>query len=258
LPPVRLYARYESAILKLTGIVLALGAWQLAVSAGITDPMVVSSPYRIAVAGSAYLASQQFAVDAATSGSEFLGGFGLALILGIVTGFATGCSKRIEYLLDPLLNFLYASPRVALTPLLIIWFGIGIPSKVAIIFLMSVFPIIINTAQGVRSVDRDLSDLARSLNASPLQLLWTIIVPSSIPFIVTGIRIALGVAMIGVVVGEFVASTSGIGFTIQQAASSYQVDQVFVGLIIIGAAGAVLTEALRYVELRLAAWKVVA
>ena len=158
--------------------------------------------------------------------------------------------------IDPLVNFLYASPRIALTPLLIIWFGIDIQSKIAVIFLMSVFPILINTTVGVHSVDRDLTDLARSLNASSWQLMRTVILPSSVPFIVTGMRIALGVGLIGVVVGEFVASTSGIGYTISQAASSYEVDLVFVGLIIIGAAGVVMTEALRHLERRLAQWKV--
>ena len=250
-----LLRRHESPLLKIAGTISALAAWQGAVSAGLVSRMAVSSPVSIAIAGYGYVTSHQFAVDAATSGLEFLGGFGLAVLVGIVIGFAMGWFRRVEYVLDPLVNFLYASPRVALTPLLIIWFGIGVESKIAVIFLMSVFPIIINAALGVRSVDPDLSDLAHSLNASPWQFLWTVIVPSSVPFVVTGIRIALGVAMIGVVVGEFVAATSGIGFSIQLAASNYEVDQVFVGVIIIGAAGAILTEALRHLEARLAAWK---
>ncbi|HUZ74155.1 MAG TPA: ABC transporter permease [Stellaceae bacterium] len=254
-PLARLYARHESAVLKILGIASAIGVWQLAVAIGLVSPMVVSSPSRILVAGASYLASQQFVIDARTSGLEFVGGFGLAVIIGVALGFATGWLRRVEHFLDPLINFLYAAPRVALAPLLIIWFGIGIESKVAFIFLMSVFPIIINTAMGVHSVDGDLLDLARSLNASTWQLMRTIVFPSAVPFIVTGIRIGLGVGLIGVVVGEFVASTSGIGFTISQAASSYDVDLVFVGIIIIGTAGAMLTEALRRLERRMAKWK---
>lgn len=236
-------------------MVAALAIWQLAVSYGLLSPRFVSSPSRIVVAGAGYLSSPQFAKDARTSGLEFGAGFGLSVVAGVALGFAIGCFRRLEYLLDPLINFLYASPRIALAPLLIIWFGIDVPSKVAIVFLMSVFPIVINTTHGVHAVDEALVDLARSLNATRWQILRTIIVPSSIPFIVTGMRIALGVGLIGVVVGEFVASASGIGYTIAQAASSYNVDLVFVGLFIVGATGAVLTEALRFVEARLARWK---
>lgn len=251
-----LYARHESALLKILGVATALGLWQLAVALGAVDPKVISSPSRIVVAGGAYIGSRQFAIDAETSGLEFVGGFGLAFIVGVALGFAMGWFRRLENLLDPLVNFLYASPRIALTPLLILWFGIDIESKIAVIFLMSVFPILINTCVGVHSVDKDLIDVARSLNATSWQLMRTIIVPSSIPFIVTGMRIGLGVGLIGVVVGEFIASTSGIGYTIAQAASSYEVDLVFVGLIIIGTAGALFTEALRHLEARLAKWKV--
>lgn len=253
--PAGFLARHEGTLLKSLGIVSSLGIWQLAVSFGLVNPLFVSSPLRIVVAGAAYLDSNQFLVDASTSGREFLGGFGLALAVGIALGFAIGWMRRLEQFLDPILNFLYASPRVALAPLLIVWFGIGVESKVAFIFLMSVFPIVINTALGVHSVDHDLADMARSLNASSWQLIRTVVLPSSVPFIVAGTRIGLGVALIGVVVGEFVASTSGIGFTIAQAASSYEVDLVFVGLIIIGAAGAILTEALRHLEGRVAKWR---
>lgn len=251
-----LFARREGTVLKAVGIVAVLGLWQIVVASGLVSPTVISSPSRIAAVGAVYVASAQFAIDARTSGLEFVGGFGLAVVVGIILGFAMGWFRRLESLLDPIVNFLYAAPRIALAPLLILWFGIGIESKVAIIFLMSVFPIVINTIHGVHSVDEDLADLARSFNATPWQLVRTIVVPSSVPFIVTGMRIGLGVGLIGVVVGEFVAATSGIGYTIAQAASSYEVDLVFVGLIIVGAAGVILTEALRYFEARLAQWKV--
>lgn len=256
LPRGDLLARYEDSLLKVAGVASALALWQVAVAVGLLSPTFVSSPSRIVVAGIGYVGSQRFLIDARTSGLEFAGGFGLSVIVGIATGFAMGRCRRLASFLDPLVNFLYASPRIALAPLLILWFGIGIESKIAVIFLMSVFPIIINTMLGVHSVQEDLIDLARSLNASTWQLMRTIIVPSSIPFIVTGMRIGVGVGLIGVVVGEFVAATSGIGYTIAEAASNYQVDLVFVGLIIVGACGAILTEALRYIELKVAKWKV--
>ncbi len=249
------FARHDGAVLKSVGVVSVLCVWEAAVDLGWGDPAQLSSPSRVARAAVVYIGTPQFSTDISTSALEFAVGFALATIVGIALGFAMGWFRRLELLLDPIVNFLYAAPRIAMTPLIVLWFGIDLASKVVVIFLMAVFPIIINTAVGVRSVDGDLRDLARSFNASNWQLLRTIVMPSSIPFIVTGLRLAIGVAFIGVVVGEFVAATAGIGFAIQQAASSFEVDRVFVGLIIIGAAGVVLTEALRRLEMRLARWK---
>ncbi len=252
----RVFARFESLIFKTIGVLGLLTIWEVSTDLRWANPTFLSSPSRIAVAAIQYAQSDQFITDIGTSAAEFAGGFALALAAGIGLGFAIGWYRRLEYLLDPIINFLYASPRIALTPLLILWLGIGLASKIAVIFLMAVFPLIINTALGVRSVDRDLIDLARSFNASHWQLLRTIVLPFSVPYIVTGVRLAIGVGFIGVVVGEFVASTAGIGYSIQQAASNYEVDLVFVGLIIIGSAGMILTEALRYLEMKLAKWKV--
>jgi ABC-type nitrate/sulfonate/bicarbonate transport system permease component len=248
-------AQHENAVLKSIGVLSVLGLWEAVVDIGWGNPAELSSPSRVAQSAIAYIGTREFFADFASSALEFVVGFGLAVIVGIGLGFATGWFRRLELLLDPIINFLYAAPRIAMTPLIVLWFGIDLASKVVVIFLMAVFPIIINTAVGVRSVDGDLRDLARSFNASGWQLLRTIVVPSAIPFIVTGLRLAIGVAFIGVVVGEFVAATSGIGFAIQQAASSFEVDRVFVGLIIIGFAGVALTEALRHLETRLARWK---
>ncbi len=248
-------ARYEPLFLKVLGVCCVLGLWQAAVDLGWANRLVVSSPSHVVMTGIDYIGSRQFLIDGRTSGLEFLSGFSLAIAVGISLGFAIAWFRRLEHFLDPLINFLYASPRIAIAPLLIIWFGIGIGSKVAIIFLMAVFPIIINTALGVRSVDRDLIELSRSFSANDWQLLRTVVVPSSVPFMVTGVRIGMGVAFIGVVVGEFIASTSGIGFAIQQAASNFEVDMVFVGVIIVGVAGVLMTEALRHLEAKLARWK---
>jgi ABC-type nitrate/sulfonate/bicarbonate transport system permease component len=248
------FALHEKAVLKGAGVLVPLLLWQLAVD--LTDPNspMVSSPSRIVRAGLNYVGSRQFFADFTASGIEFFWGFGLAVVVGIGLGYMLGWFRRLEYFLDPLINFLYASPRIALAPLLILWLGIGIGSKIAIIFLMSVFPILINTILGVRSADRDLIEVARSFNASNWQLLRTIIIPSSTPYIVTGVRIGLGVALIGVVVGEFIAATRGVGFTIQQAASNFDVDLVFVGLILIGFAGLLLTELLHHLEVKLTSW----
>lgn len=248
-------ARHEGAALKAGGVAALVLFWELAAQTGVANPLYVSSPSRILAEGAAYISSSQFLIDAQVSSLEFFWGFGAALIVGTLLGFALAKYRRLELLLDPILNFLYASPRIALAPLFVLWFGIGIASKVAIIFLMGVFPIIVNTTLGVRSVDRDLLQLAQSFNANRWQVLWTVIFPSALPSMVAGVRLAIGVSFIGIVVGEFVASTAGFGYTIQEAAGLFQVDKVFVGVFIIGGAGVLLTELLRQVENRLSRWR---
>lgn len=247
--------RNEPLVFKSLGVSSAIGLWELSVRFTNPDSPMVSSPSRIIAASVEYFQSPEFWVDFHTSATEFLWGFGVAAIFGILFGYCTGWFRRLDYFFDPIMNFLYASPRIALAPLLILWLGVGIESKIAIIFLMSFFPIVINTARGVKLADPDLKELARAFNASDLQLFVTIIIPGSVPFIVTGLRIGLGVALIGVVVGEFVAATSGLGFMIQQSASNFEIDRVFVGLIVIGSAGVILTELLHQAEKKVDAWR---
>jgi NitT/TauT family transport system permease protein len=166
-----------------------------------------------------------------------------------------GWYRRVAYVLDPFVNAFYATPRVALLPLVVIWVGIGIWSKIAIVFLGAVFPVLLSTYSGVRTTDARLLRAARSFGADDLQIFRTLILPGSVPFIVTGLRLGVGRALIGVVVGELYAATAGIGFLISVAGNSFQTDKVFVGVLLIALVGIVSMELLGRLERRFERWR---
>ena len=148
-----------------------------------------------------------------------------------------------------------ATPRVALLPLVIIWLGIGILSKVGIIFLGAVFPMLINARDGVKTTPLNLINAARSFGASEWQVFKSVVFPSTLPFLLTGLRIAVGRALVGVLVGELYAATAGIGFMITVAGATFQTDKVFVGVLIFAISGIVLTEILDRIEHRFDKWR---
>jgi ABC-type nitrate/sulfonate/bicarbonate transport system permease component len=157
--------------------------------------------------------------------------------------------------LDPFVSALYATPRIALLPLVMIWFGIGLASKIAIIFLGAVFPILVNTITGVRTIGADFIKVARSFGASDRQLFFTVALPSSVPLLLAGLRLGLGHALIGIVVGEMYGATAGIGFLISVSGARFQTDRVMVGIIIIALAGVLMTSLLRAIERRFERWR---
>src|SRR5689334_7033960 len=193
--------------------------------------------------------------DLYVSGVEFLGGYFLAAVVGIPFGIMTGWYKRMSYIFDPFVNAMNATPRVALLPLVIIWLGIGMLSKVGIIFLGAVFPLLINTRDGVKTTPANLLNAARSFGASEWQIFRNVVLPSTVPFILTGLRLAVGRALIGVMVGELYAATAGIGFMITVAGATFQTDKVFVGVLIFAIAGMAATEVIDRYEHRFDKWR---
>jgi NitT/TauT family transport system permease protein len=267
----RLYLSRERAILGTIAVVAFLAFWE-----GLTrgwwaellepvlggaaarwriSPIFLSSPTAIAQTGIRLFSAGDIWNDLRVSGLEFLLGFVLAIAVGIPLGLAAGWYRRFCFAIEPFLSALNATPRVALLPLIIIWVGIGIWSKVLIVFLGAVIPICINALAGVRTTDAKLLRVARSFKAAEGRLFWTIILPSAVPFILTGLRLGVGRAMVGVVVGELYAATAGVGFMITVAGASFQTDKVFVGVVIIAVAGVLLIEALARLERRFETWR---
>src|SRR5262249_2724685 len=149
--------------------------------------------------------------DLIVSAEEFALGYGLAVVIGVPLGILMGWYTRLNAGLDPFVNALYATPRIALMPLIILWFGFDLPAKIAIIFLSPGLPTLVNTMTGVRTMERDFVKVARSFGASDGQLFWSVALPSSVPNLLTGLRLGLGHALIGIVVGEMNGATAGIG-----------------------------------------------
>ena len=193
--------------------------------------------------------------DLGWSSLEFVLGLSLAFIIGIPLGLAAGWYRRFAYAVEPFLTALNATPQVAFLPLLILWVGTGLASRVLIIVLLAVLPIAINALAAVRTVDARLVRVARSFSANDALLFRSIIVPSAVPFLLAGARLAVGRGMIGIVVGEIYGSAAGIGAMMNQAGSRFETDKVFVGVLIIAAAGVALVELIRRIERRVEAWR---
>jgi ABC-type nitrate/sulfonate/bicarbonate transport system permease component len=252
----RFGARTERRLLGSLFIVALLIAWQVVTALGLEPPIVLPSPADVIDAFRDMFSSDQIWHDLAASGLELVYGFALAAVVGVVLGLAIGWYVRLGYLLEPMVNFLYAIPRVALGPLLIVWLGIGLGSKVTLVFLTAVFPVIINTSSGIRSLDPLLVRVARCFGAGDLQIFRTIALPGSVPFILSGLRLAVGQSLIGVFVAELLGAQNGVGMLIQNAGEQFQTATVFAGLVIFAIAGMSLTAIVRRLEHHFDAWRV--
>jgi NitT/TauT family transport system permease protein len=197
----------------------------------------------------------QLQIDLLVSGEEFAIGFVLASLVGIVVGLLTASFERVNLIAAPWIAGLYASPTIALAPLLILWFGVGIWSKVAVVFIVVVFPMIINTDAGIRNTDQHLVEAVRSFGASQWQIFTKVSLPGALPMILAGLRLGVGRGLIGVVVGELAGSRAGIGYIINNASQVFNMSQLFAGVILLSAAGIVLTALFGRLETVLAPWR---
>jgi ABC-type nitrate/sulfonate/bicarbonate transport system permease component len=235
-------------------VFLAIFLWQIAAVVQ-NKKLLLPGPLDVVDAFVNLFSTGSIWIDFWTSASEFLAGLGLAVVVGLPLGLLIGWYKRVGWALDPFINFLYATPRIALTPLLIIWLGIGAPSKIAIVFLMAVFPVLINTAQGVDSLDQGHVRVAKCFGANDLRLFTTVALPGTVPFIASGMRLAVGQALIGVFVAELAGAQHGVGMMMSTAGQQFQTSMVFAGLFIFAFAGVAFTVLLKRVEQYFAAWK---
>ena len=252
----KFYLNQEKKILGSVAVVVFLAIWELAGSTfQLVNPMFMSAPSLIGKAAVQLFVSGEIWNDLYVSGVEFAWGYFLSVFIGVPFGIAIGWYKKLAYICDPFVNAMNATPRVALLPLVIIWLGIGILSKIGIIFLGAVFPLLINTRDGVKTTPHNLLTAARSFGASEWQIFKSVVFPSTVPFILTGLRLAVGRALIGVMVGELYAATAGIGFMITVAGATFQTDKVFVGVLIFAITGMIATDILDRMERRFDKWR---
>jgi ABC-type nitrate/sulfonate/bicarbonate transport system permease component len=252
----KFYLIHEKKILGAAAVIVFLTAWELCGNTlQLINPLFMSAPSLVFKAGFQMFASGEIFNDLYVSGIEFVVGYILSVVVAIPFGIAIGWYKRFAYVCDPFVNAMNATPRIALLPLVIIWLGIGILSKVGIIFLGAVFPLLINTRDGVKTTPHNLLTAARSFGASEWQIFKSVVLPSTVPFILTGLRLAVGRALIGVMVGELYAATAGIGFMITVAGATFQTDKVFVGVLIFAISGMTLTAVIDRYEHRFDKWR---
>ena len=240
------------------GILALLLVWELiprvvTISAGTklfftTPSQVVGTLWTMFATGSIW-------APLGVSASGFAIGLGLAIIVGLPLGVLIGRSQTLNAMLDPFITAFNATPRLVFLPLVMLWFGLGLWSKVVIVFIGALFPILINTYEGVRNADKTLINVVRSFGAKEWDIARLVVIPNSMPYIVAGLRLAIGRAVLGVVVAEFFGAESGLGVMMVQAAGRYQVDVVFSGLIVFAAVSLLMTAMVQLLENRLSLWR---
>jgi NitT/TauT family transport system permease protein len=239
--------------LRLASVAAILIAWQI--YGGSINPILLSDPSAVAVAFVDMVRDGSLG-HALASSLEVLGlGFLLGSVAGVVIGLAAGRSEAVAALIDIPVNALYAVPAVALVPVIVLWFGFATTTKTVVVFLFVIFPVLINTTRGVREVDPELVEVARSFCSSERRMWFDLILPSALPFIVTGLRLAIGRALIGVIVAEFYTSLSGLGDLITTSASNFQTARMFVPIVVIALLGVFFTALLELAERRLVQWR---
>ena len=219
------------------------------------DPILFTYPTAIAVALAQLLWSGELIRQLLVSLSALGAGFGVALMLGVILGLAMGRSRLAEAILQPHVNSLYATPQVALTPLLMMWLGLGFSVKVAIVFLFAFFPILINTASGAKNVSASMVEVGRAYLASPAQITGKIIFPAALPFIMAGVRIAIGRGLVGMIVAELFTAITGLGAMLSLYGNIFETAKMFVVIIVLAGLGFGLIQGAQSLERKMARWK---
>jgi ABC-type nitrate/sulfonate/bicarbonate transport system permease component len=240
-------------LIRLVSVIGVLAAWE--VFGRQVDPLFMSYPTAIAVSGADMIRSGELPAAFLDSLGTLLLGFFIASVLGIGIGLLIGRYRTVEAATDWLVNALYATPLVAIIPLVVLWFGLGFSAKLFIVVILAIFPILINTAAGVRNVPQPLLDVGFAFDATERQLFTKFILPASLPYMMTGLRLGVGRAIIGMVVAEFFTAITGLGALIVKYGNQYDTAAMFVPILTLMLLGVTLTALMRRVESWIAPWK---
>ena len=238
--------------IRLLSLTVVLGLWQY--FGGRVDPALFTTPDAIALAAVEMIGSGELWHYLWPSLVVLAIGLSIAAVVGIAVGLLLARFWVLDVALGVYITFLYSIPSVALVPLIVLWAGFETTAKVIILFLFAFFPMVINTYQGVKNVDPRLIEVGRAFRCSERQLWTNIVLPGALPFIVTGLRLAVGRGLIGMVLADLYTAISGIGYLIVRTASTYQVDKMFVPIVTLGILGVTLTALLRLLEIKVAPW----
>ena len=257
-PTKNLWQRSEATVLGVGGIVTLLLAWEVLpylfkMSEGTklfftTPSQVVGTLWNMFATGSVW-------APLSVSASGFALGLGISIVIALPLGVVFGRSQTLNAMFDPFITAFNATPRLVFLPLIMLWFGLGLEAKVVIVVIGAMFPLLINTYEGVRNADKVLINVVRSFGANEWDIARLVVLPNSLPYIVSGLRLAIGRAILGVVVAEFFGSEEGLGVMMVQAAGRYQVDVVFSGLIIFTVLSLAMTGLVKIGEDRLTRWR---
>jgi NitT/TauT family transport system permease protein len=242
----------HKALFRYGFMALILIVWELV--GPFIDPIFFSYPSRIAIAFYELTMSGDLPFYLGQSLEVMFYGLLAAIVFGIPLAVAMARVRWLDWALDLPLNALYATPMVALVPLLVLWFGIYLKAKIIVVFLFAVFPILINTYQGVRECDKNMIEVARSFRSSERRMWQDVLLPFALPYIAAGIRLAIGRGLVGMVIAEFYTTISGLGFMITRYANVFEMDKMLVPVVVLMVMGVALTTSLKWTERKLAPW----
>jgi len=243
--------RYLAGALSVIG---GLTLWELVSRLLVANSLFLAAPSQIAVAIYDLARSGQLWHHVSISAAEFALGYVIASALGIALGLAMAANSTAKQALQPWVSGLYATPTIALAPLFILWFGIGIWSKVIVVISLVIFPVAINTEAGLRTTSERLIEMLRSFGATPRQIFLKVSLPSAVPFILAGLKLGIGRGLIGVVVAELFGSRAGLGNLISQSADAFNMPELFAGVVVLAFAGIVMTAGFGWLEQRIVPW----
>lgn len=238
--------------IRAASLVVVLTVWQLVGQR--IDPILFTTPTAVSAAALQMILSGELWSYLWPSLVVLVVGLAISAVAGIVGGLLLARFWALDVALDMYITFLYSTPTVALVPLIVLWVGFESTAKIVILFLFAFFPLVINTYQGVKNVDPRLLEVGRAFRCSERQLWTNIVLPAALPFIVTGLRLAVGRGLIGMVLADLYTAISGIGYLIVRSAGTYRVDKMFVPIVVLGLLGITLTALLRAVERWVAPW----
>ena len=247
----RFRRNHLAGLLSITG---GLTIWELISRVVVANPLFLAAPSQIAVAIVDLAASGQLWQHVGISALEFAIGYVIASLIGIVLGLVIASSATAKQVLQPWISGLYATPTIALAPLFILWFGIGIWSKVLVVILLVLFPVAINTEAGLRTTSPRLIEMLRSFGATGRQIFFKVSLPSALPFILAGLKLGIGRGLIAVVVAELFGSRAGLGRLISQAADAFNMPELFAGVVVLAVAGIAMTAGFSWLESRIVPW----
>jgi NitT/TauT family transport system permease protein len=250
--PVKLPLWERPAFYRYGFLLIILVVWELV--APFINPIFFTSPTAIAAAFYETTMNGELPYFLMQSLQVMLYGTGIAIAVGIPLGIAMARIRWLDWALDLPINALYATPLVAVVPLLVLWFGIYMKAKIIVVFLFAVFPILINTYQGVRECDKGMLEVAHSFRSSEWNVWRDVLLPFAVPYIVAGVRLAIGRGLIGMIIAEFYTTISGLGFMVTKYANVFAMDKTFVPVIVLMVLGVSLTTLLKWVGKRIAPW----
>ena len=248
------YRAHEKKFDAVVSVVLGLALWELIDSLLVNNPLVLVGPSRVAASFLSLLSRGVLARHVYATFTEFILGYLVGVVVGFGVGVAMALSRRTKEVLSPWVTIWYNAPVILLAPLFITALGLGLVSKMAIVFIAAVFPVLFNTYTGMTTVDGRLIEAMRAFGGTRRQIFFKVTLPGALPLVMTGLRLSVGRALVGAIVSEFFGSRAGLGYLITAASEAFRTAEAFVGVVLLAVGGYATFEVLKYAERKIAPW----